>query len=98
MTTRYQDVVKAPYLLKRYQELIGEYKNHRDGGLSISPTAAEVFKTRVVDTGEEAKYQDVIQQVNMGAYEQPCQLFNITMRLGIFWGWNQVSFSTSSIV
>ena len=78
------------YLLERYQELVGEYRNHLDGGLSISPTAAEMFKTRVVDTGEEAKYQDVIQQVTVGAYEQPCQLFNITVRFATFWEWNQV--------
>ena len=71
--------------------MIGEYRKNRDGGLSISPTAAKIFKTRMVDSGEEAKYLDIIQQVTMGAYEQPCQLYNRTVRFGIYWEWYQVT-------
>ena len=71
--------------------MIGEYRKNRDGGLSISPTAVKIFKTRMVDSGEEAKYLDVIQQVTMSVYEQPCQLYNRTVRFGIYWEWYQVT-------
>ena len=79
------------HLLERYQELVGEYRKHRDGGLSISPTAAKIFKTKMVDSGQETIYLDVIQQVTMEAYEQQCQLFNTTVRFETYWEWYQVS-------
>ena len=79
------------HLFERYQELVGEYRKHRDGGLSISPTAAKIFQARMVDSGQEAIYLDVIQQITMEAYEQPCQIFNRTVRFRIYWEWYQVS-------
>ena len=73
--------------------MIGEYEKHLDGGLGFSPTAAQIYKTRVVDSGEEAKYLEVNKQITAAAYEEMCELFNVTVRFGIFWGWNQACYS-----
>ena len=77
--------------MNRFNELTGELTKHLDGALTYSTKAAQKYKTIATDTGDEANYLDVQQQIAAGAYEQPCRLFNNTVRFGIFWGWNRVS-------
>ena len=73
--------------------MIGEFRKHLDEGLSFSPAAVQIHKTRAIDTGDEAKYFEVNQAIAAGAYEQPCRLFNSSVRFGIFWGWSRVCHS-----